>query len=234
MGESTDSVEDYIRKRKKNDKKFMETHVKKLTIMFTDIVGSSEYYRLNGDIKGRTIIEIHNEIVYPIIKDHDGRVVKLTGDGIMACFTESSQGVNAAIQIQEAMQKHDEPQESIKIRVRIGLHTGNAIEEPNDIYGGVVISTSRVTDLAHGNQILISESIYHDIGIINDISFYEHGSYQLKGCEPLSIHEILWYAGQRPIKPKGQITKRDEKELLDELERRYQEELDNQLKKGFI
>ena len=230
MNELHESINDLLQRRKEIEEELMGKFGKKLTVMFTDMKGSTEIYELDGDIEGRAIIKEHNDILIPIIKDHGGRVVKTIGDAIMAGFSESTQAVIAAVQMQEALQKYNASQEK-KIRIRIGLHTGAAIEEPDDIYGDVVNTAARVEGLAYSNQILISESTYQDIGTIGGISFHDHGSYQLKGRGPLSIHETLWYVDQKPIKPKGQMTKRDEKELLAKLGHEYHKKLDNQLKK---
>lgn len=74
---------------------------KQITILFTDIEGSTRYWDTRGDIDGRLMVDYHNRLIFPVIKKFKGKIVKTIGDAIMASFSRSEQAVKAAIAIQQ-------------------------------------------------------------------------------------------------------------------------------------
>ena len=89
-----------------------ETYPRRLTpelpttpviILFTDIKGSISYFERHGDVAGRAWVQHHNELVYPIIEQNDGRVVKLLGDSTMAAFNDRGGAIKAAVGMQRIL-----------------------------------------------------------------------------------------------------------------------------------
>ena len=78
---------------------------KPVTILFTDVVGSTRYWDIHGDVKGRLMIDLHNRLIYPVIRRHRGKVIKHIGDAIMASFKSPENGLKAAIGIQQILEQ---------------------------------------------------------------------------------------------------------------------------------
>jgi class 3 adenylate cyclase len=153
-------LEDLLRKRKQAledwDRK-IATFAKSVTLLFTDIVGSTEFFETAGDIAGRQMIQTHNDLLFPIIEDHGGKVIKTIGDAIMASFDDPGRAVQSCVRMQEALLSHNSQiQERERIRVRMGLHFGQAVMDERDLFGDMVNTAARVEAKANGEEILIS------------------------------------------------------------------------------
>ena len=85
---------------------------KPLTILLTDIEGSTEYFDERGDIEGRLMVDQHNRSVFPVITRFRGKIIKTTGDGVMASFRVPTNAIRAAIGIQQllAQQRRRDPE----------------------------------------------------------------------------------------------------------------------------
>lgn len=128
---------------------------KEVTILFTDIEDSTKYWHTFGDVEGRLMVDRHNRILFPLIKKYKGRVVKTIGDSIMAVFKRPTHALNAAIAMQQALTQRTTSFKS-PIKIRIGLHTGSAIVEKNDVYGDIVNVAARVESQSEGDKIALS------------------------------------------------------------------------------
>jgi predicted ATPase/class 3 adenylate cyclase len=126
-----------------------------VTFLFTDIEGST---RLWEEAPGsmRDAIARHDEILRECIEAHRGRVVKQTGDGFHAVFAAASDAVAAAVVAQRGVEQEVWPASS-PLRVRMGLHTGEAQERAGDYYGSVTNRAARLMGVANGGQIVVSE-----------------------------------------------------------------------------
>ncbi|MBN1378028.1 MAG: hypothetical protein JXA04_02200 [Gammaproteobacteria bacterium] len=165
---------------------------KQVTILFTDIVDSSRYWDRFGDIKGRMMVDRHNRLVFPVIKKFHGRVVKTIGDGLMAEFRRPNDALNAAIGIQQILNKMRDADRSFHAKVRIGLHTGIAIVEKNDVYGDAVNVAKRVESFGSANEIYLSENT---AALVSERkhSFHKKGSFIPKGKrEPITVYRCRW------------------------------------------
>jgi hypothetical protein len=136
-----------------------------VTILFTDIVDSSKYWDKFGDVQGRLMVDRHNRRLFPVITKFKGRIVKTIGDSIMAAFARPEQAVEAAIAMQQTMALERQGDETFKIYIRIGIHSGEAIVEKDDIYGDIVNVAARVESVGKGNEVLVSQTA---VGYIED------------------------------------------------------------------
>ncbi|MCK5551564.1 MAG: adenylate/guanylate cyclase domain-containing protein, partial [Deltaproteobacteria bacterium] len=91
---------------------------KTVTILFTDVEGSTRYWDSVGDTKGRLMIDLHNRLIYPVIKRHRGRIVKTIGDSIMASFKSPENALRASIGIQQILQQRRKGDRSFRLKVR--------------------------------------------------------------------------------------------------------------------
>ncbi len=131
---------------------------KAITIMFTDIVDSTRYWDSQGDLNGRLMVDQHNRLVFPVIKRFKGNIIKTIGDSVMASFKTPENALRAAAGIQQSIEAYRRNHENFKLEVRIGLHTGEALVEKNDVFGDTVNVAARVEAEADANEVLVSKS----------------------------------------------------------------------------
>jgi class 3 adenylate cyclase len=108
------------------------------SVMFTDIVGSTEMAQRLGDDVAMELISTHDAIVRGAVAEHGGRVIKHTGDGIMAVFLSPVQAVKAACKIQAGIEAILPQEDRPGFQVRIGAAAGEPIERDNDFFGTTV------------------------------------------------------------------------------------------------
>ena len=144
-----------------------------LTVLFTDIVGSTERAAELGDRRWRELLEGHDEVVRAEIERGGGRTVKTIGDGFLATF----EGPARAIQCARALNAATAP---IGIQIRAGLHTGECELIGDDIGGMCVHLAARVCALAGPDEVLVSRTV-KDLVVGSGIEFSEHGAHELKG-----------------------------------------------------
>lgn len=139
----------------KHIQKYIKKSEKKITIMFTDIKASTQYWSSKGNINGRVMVDFHNRLIYSITKEFQGKVVKTIGDAFMVMFKNPENAVKAAVTIQQKL--HQERKKDKKIpKICIGIHSGRAIVEKGDVYGDMVNVASRIEHRARAGEILVS------------------------------------------------------------------------------
>lgn len=176
----------------KSTKKHIATSKKQITILFTDIEQSTEYWDTFGDVEGRLMVDRHNRLLFPIVKSFKGRIIKTIGDAIMAAFRKPQNAIKAAIAMQQILEKERAEDELFKLKVRIGIHSGEAIVEKRDVFGDVVNVAARVESKAGGNQILISGTTIAKLDE-HDFKLVKKGKFKLKGKKaPISLHQCNW------------------------------------------
>ena len=180
-------IEDLFRKRKellsRIDEEIRDTYTREVTLLFTDIVGSTRYFERMGDIEGRQMVQTHNDLLFPIIERHGGTVIKTIGDSIMASYEDPLKAVNSAVEMQKALKRLNEKRSpGTGIHVRMGLHYGKAVVEEKDLFGDMVNASARVESLADGEEILISSSLKTQIDN-SGLPFVFLGTETVKGKE---------------------------------------------------
>ena len=159
-----------------------------ITVMFSDIADSTALATQMGDEAWFAVLQEHEGLVRGAVADADGRVVKAQGDGFMASFTSASAAVVCAIRIQQAIVAADDG-----LAVRIGLHTGDAIElDDGDWIGRHVITASRIADSADGGEIHTSDLVYELTRSLPDMPFGPPVPTELKGLGAVVIRPVLW------------------------------------------
>ena len=129
-----------------------------MTILFSDIKGSTAYAEKKGDVEYMAMINRHNSILFPVIEAQGGRVVKTIGDAILAQFQDGVGAVKAAADMQRALVDDRKGRDEIdQIHIRIGLHYGLGLMKDGDVFGDVVNAASRVQHQADVEQILITD-----------------------------------------------------------------------------
>ena len=164
-----------------------------VTILFTDVVGSTELRTGRGDATAHEIMRTHFDILRKQIEDHSGQEVKTIGDSFMVAFGSARRAVECAVAVQRALEEHgrDSPEE--RVEVRIGLNTGDVIREHEDLFGAAVDAAARISAKAKGGQILIPEAVRAILGAAKDIELTDRGRFRLKGfSERWRLFEVQW------------------------------------------
>lgn len=143
------------------------------TVMFTDIVSSTERARAVGDESWRTLLDQHDRRARFEIERAGGRLVKTTGDGVLATFESPGRAIRCARSIARGVRP-------LGLEIRAGVHTGEIERRGDDIAGMGVVIASRVAALAAGGQVLVSQTV-KDLVTGSGIELREAGSHELKG-----------------------------------------------------
>jgi pilus assembly protein CpaF len=152
-----------------------------VTIMFTDMEGSTNLLSTRGFTESHEIMKAYETIIDEQVAEHAGRRIKGLGDGLMVSFGSSRHGVECALDIQQAIVEYSKQNPERKIRIRIGLNTGEVVEEAGDIFGAAVNVAARVAGKAKGGEILVSDVVRQLVGPLAEIKFDYRGAYKLKG-----------------------------------------------------
>jgi len=153
------------------------------TVVFTDIVGSTEYVRRVGDEAGRAAVRELETQVASIAADHDGRVVKNLGDGSLVSFGSNSSAISFAVEVQDKCS--DGP-----LQLRIGMAAGEPLQEDGDIHGTVVAQASRIGDLGDAGEVIVSDSV-RQLAAGKGFTFEPKGEVSLKGFdEPERVWKV--------------------------------------------
>jgi len=152
-----------------------------VTIMFTDMEGSTNLLSTRGFTESHEIMKAYETIIDEQVAEHAGRRIKGLGDGLMVSFGSSRHGVECALDIQQAINEYSKQNPERTIRIRIGLNTGEVVEEAGDIFGAAVNVAARVAGKAKGGEILVSDVVRQLVGPLAEIKFDYRGAYKLKG-----------------------------------------------------
>lgn len=154
------------------------------TVMFTDIVGSTERATALGDQRWRQILERHARIANREVGRHQGRIVKSTGDGILARFDGPARAVRAGMALRDTA-----PAE-LGVELRVGVHTGECEEIGDDLGGIGVHIAARVQATAAAGEVLVSSTV-KDLVVGSGLRFADRGEHVLKGLpEPWRLHTV--------------------------------------------
>jgi class 3 adenylate cyclase len=165
-----------------------------VTILFTDMEGSTTLTQRLGDAKAQEVLRTHNRIVRDALKAHSGSEIKHTGDGIMASFASASRALECAIAMQRAFAQHNESAEE-PIRVRIGLNAGEPIAEEEDLFGTAVQLAARICAQAEPGEIL-APIVVRELAAGKGFLLSDRGDVALRGFEdPVRLFEARWREG---------------------------------------
>jgi len=159
-----------------------------VTIMFTDIEGSTATNEALGDDRFVPLLIRHHDIVHAQTRAAAGTVVKSQGDGFMLAFPSARRGVECAIGIQREVSSLDGP-----LYIRMGLHTGEPIRHADDFYGRDVAYAARLGSAASGGEILVSSLVKSLVEPSGSFSFDGPRELELKGFDgPQPTFNVVW------------------------------------------
>jgi serine/threonine protein kinase len=164
-----------------------------VSILFSDIENSTVMTERLGDLRAQQVLHDHNDMVRKQVIEHKGFEVKSMGDGFMVAFSSARRALLCAIGIQRAVTDYSREHPTQPIRVRIGLHTGEAISEGGDFFGKSVIMAARIAAKAHAGEILVSSVFKAVTESAGDLQFDDGYDVELKGLSgSYRVHRALW------------------------------------------
>jgi class 3 adenylate cyclase len=173
VGESADEISDAIEEFLTGSRTPVPVDRILATVLFTDIVGSTEKAAALGDQRWRDLLDNHHATIRRNLERFRGREVKTTGDGFLATFDGPARGVRCAYAIAQEIKP-------LGIEVRAGLHTGECEMIGNDVGGIAVHTGARVAALAGAGEVLVSSTV-KDLVAGSGLRFSDRGTHLLKG-----------------------------------------------------
>jgi class 3 adenylate cyclase len=144
-------------------------------ILFTDFVGSTQHLATLGDHAWRNILDSHDAIARTVVEQHSGRLIKTTGDGILATFDGPGRAIRCSIALRDSLRP-------LGVEIRAGLHTGEVEIRGDDIAGIAVHIAARVLDSATGGELLVSPAVPMLVAGAG-FEFDDRGHHELKGID---------------------------------------------------
>ncbi len=164
-----------------------------VTILFCDMVDYAGITERLGDRASRELLHEHHRIVREAVARHGGREISVQGDGFMVTFGGAARALRCAVDIQLAFESYTPRPGPERIAVHIGIHTGDAVSEGDDILGHTVIVASRLADVAAPGEILVSSLSEQLVAGSGEFEFTAHREISLKGmARPQPGATLAW------------------------------------------
>ena len=167
-------------------------------ILAADAVGYSRLMSADETATLEMLKAHRNELIEPAIAAHQGRVVKLTGDGLLAEFPSVVEAVECGVEIQAGMfERNLDTPEDRRIDFRVGINLGDVIVEDDDLYGDGVNVAARLEGIADPGGIMVSGTVREHVGNKLDVRFEDLGERHVKNIDtPIHIFQVRWRTGE--------------------------------------
>ena len=145
------------------------------TMVFTDLVGSTELTSRLGDEAAHELRRVHFDLLRDAVAATGGEEIKSLGDGLMVAFGSATDAVSCAVAMQQATHRDNERSGGERLGLRVGVNAGDAIRAEKDYFGTAIIAAKRLCDQASGGQILASGLVYGLVGSRAGHGFHDVG-----------------------------------------------------------
>ena len=164
------------------------------TVVFTDIVGFTEFTALQGDEEALALLSTQERLVLSVLPP-EARIVKELGDGLLIWFKDACAAVSTTLKLQ-ALYEQESTESDMPLWVRAGVHSGRQTHRGDDLVGHDVNVASRVSDIAGPGEVLISHATLEAVGDkLSDVEFEELGPVVMKGLpEPVRLYRAIHFA----------------------------------------
>jgi class 3 adenylate cyclase/DNA-binding CsgD family transcriptional regulator len=170
-----------------------------VTLLFTDLVGSTELLTHLGDDAAEEVRREHFALLRQAVGETGGTEVKSLGDGLMVVFQSGVDALRCAVAMQRRIDERNGDRAGPQLAVRVGLHAGEPLREGDDFHGEAVVVASRLCNQADGGQILTSELVAGLVGSRGGFRFRPAGQLRLKGLpRPLAAVTVDWRPAEGP------------------------------------
>lgn len=169
------------------------------TVVFADIVGSTGLFEQMGDANASLLMNSLTGLLGKVFEQHQGRVVKLLGDGVFAVFPDAGSAVTACVTLQSRFKS--DPVIPVggtaPIQMQMGVESGELVEIDGDCFGDAVNSASRLADLAGADQILTTQHVWDELVAAQRPMLRSLGPMHLRGKSQIShIYRVEWQSGR--------------------------------------
>jgi adenylate cyclase len=157
-------------------------------ILFADIADSTGLTERLGDRAFRERSKTLDETLRAVIRETGGRPIegKLLGDGLMAVFASAREAIECGLRCRDTS-------EASELRLHLGIHAGDVIDEGDNVYGGAVNIASRVAGASEPGDVLVSDTVRGLARTSAEVSFLDRGERELKGVsDPVRLYEVRW------------------------------------------
>jgi adenylate cyclase len=162
-----------------------------MTLMLSDIADASAAADELGPERWEQLIRDHHLLVEQLVSRHDGQVAKWQGDGFLASFNSAHAGLHAAADLQRTFTAG--PSEGRSLAIRVGLHSGFVLGNPEELMGRNVVLAARIAGQAKGGEILVSSTAREYTQSDPSFRFEERGEYHFKGLHgEHTVYSLLW------------------------------------------
>ena len=166
-----------------------------MTIVFTDIEGSTEMMERLGEEAWLEVIHAHHKLVRNVVGKCGGDVTGAQGDGFMLVFASTGSALSFAVELQRAVQRFNAANRARSVRVRIGVHTGNVFQLHEDFFGRAVVLAARITGRARGGEVLVSAASKEYTDRLGLWAYGPPRSLSLKGlADAQRVYSLDWQA----------------------------------------
>lgn len=163
------------------------------SVLFTDVVGSTELRQRLGEEAADRLQQAHDRLMTDVVVAAAGRVIKGTGDGVLAVFDAAADAVAAGVAIQQAVESHGRVEPRLAFEVRVGVSAGDVVARDGDVFGTVVVEASRLCEAAQGGQVLVADLVRVLARGRGGFVFEPVGELALKGLEgPVAACQVAW------------------------------------------
>lgn len=167
-----------------------------VTVVFADLTGSTGVFESLGNVKATQAITRLTHWIGKVCETYRGHVVKYLGDGVLILFERSPDAVDAAIELQrvhrERIRNWPEP---LKMRLQIGMASGEVVRQDGDCYGDAVNVAARLSDLSGPEQILVTDQVIRQLPEDSMVRYRSMGHIPIRGrVEPCVVYRIEWQA----------------------------------------
>jgi len=162
-----------------------------IALLFSDLRGFAAFTASRGDRAAFRLTQVHEEILRARIAEY-GIVVKSMGDGVMAAFERPADAVQTAVSIQRAVRERNREETEEAIDVGIGISSGTPVMTEVDFIGHAVNLAQRLSALAKGGQILVTDAIARSAGVLDDLRYVPFGRRSLRGLGLEHVVEVGW------------------------------------------
>jgi adenylate cyclase len=157
--------------------------VQEITVVFTDLEGFTAFTDTHGDVAAITLIDEHHKLAGSVVRQWKGKIVKHLGDGLLCTFPDPDSGARAALQLLSTAPP--------PLRLRAGVHSGEATVTRQDVVGHVVNVAARVCEEARGGQVMITAEVANAIDQSHPLQLGRVKSRRLKGVKtPVAICQV--------------------------------------------
>ena len=159
-----------------------------ITLMLSDIADASDVAEQLGPGRWERLLGDHRVLVEQLVGRHDGQVVRFESDGFLASFNSAHAGLHTAVELQRTFTGPAGDAGAPAIAIRVGLHSGFVIANPEQLLGRNVVLASRIAGQARGGEILVSSAVRQYTATDPSFEFELHGEYHFKGL--LGEHDV--------------------------------------------